>query len=107
MQDVRPRCRPPTLLARADEVDRMRRRAMIGLLGWAAAGHLAHAQAPARLVRVGILMDGPLPALHAFKNRLEQLGYSKGRNVEFMERWSDARPDQATRFAAELVAEKP
>src|SRR3954447_19621378 len=77
------------------------------MLCWAAALNASHAQAAARQLRVGILMDGPIAALGDFKVRLEQLGYSGDRNIEFIERWSDARPDRAARYAGEIVAEKP
>jgi putative ABC transport system substrate-binding protein len=85
----------------------MRRREFIGIVSLAVSPRAALAQASDRHVRVGLLMDGPLAALGAFKMRLEQLGYLEGRNLDFIERWTDARPERAMRFAAELVSEKP
>jgi putative ABC transport system substrate-binding protein len=65
------------------------------------------AQQAGRNYRVGILMDGPVPALNSFRRRMNELGYTEGRNLQLLERWTDAQPARAARVAAELATEKP
>jgi putative ABC transport system substrate-binding protein len=92
----------------------MRRRKFITLLGgtvvaWPLA---ARAQQAERMRRIGVLMslaaDDPegKARLAAFVQRLQELGWSDGRNVRIDYRWavSDA---ERTRYAAELVALAP
>lgn len=45
--------------------------------------------------------------LAAFRQGLENLGWSEGRNVHLNIRFADSRPDQYQRLAEELLAEKP
>jgi Fe2+ transport system protein FeoA len=47
-------------------------------------------------------MDGALPALKSFRQRLQELGYVEGRNLELFQRWGEARADLLTRFGTEL-----
>jgi len=93
----------------------MIRRAFITLLGGAAAAWplAARAQQPARMRRVGTLMnlvaDDPTSRVRiaAFAQGLEQLGWSEGRNVRIDIRWGENDVDRDRRYAAELVALAP
>ncbi len=92
----------------------MKRRTFISLLSGAAAAWplAARAQRPEQMRRIGVLMslaaDDPegKARLAAFVQRLQELGWSDGRNVRTDYRWavSDA---ERTRYAAELVALAP
>ena|SRR5436190_7872200 len=92
----------------------MRRRAFIGLLGGAAAawpfGARAHAE---RMRRVGLLMGYPegdvegKASAAAFQLRLQELGWTEGRNIQIDTRWAGADPNKARTFAKELVAMTP
>jgi len=92
----------------------MKRRGVITLLGGAAAWPLAaHAQQPERMRRIGVLMAFAESNLEgqanvaAFREGLQKLGWTEGRNIRIDIRWaaSDARAMQ--RFATELVALQP
>jgi len=86
----------------------MRRRKFITLLGGAAAlwPFAVHAQAPTgQLHHLGILQPGapPEPLVDAIRQRLQELGYSEGRNIAFEYRWAEGKPDRLTQLAMELV----
>ena len=93
----------------------MRRRKFIILLSGAAAWPLAaHAQQPSGMRRIGVLMgyaesDREAQAyVAAFREGLQKLGWTEGRNVRIDTRWAppgDAESRQ--RFAKELVALQP
>ena len=93
----------------------MRRRAFISLLGGAAAALplVARAQQPERMRRVGILMSGTEsdPELQArvavFRQTLEQLGWSEGRNIHIDIRFAAIRTDQYSALANEMIALHP
>ena len=96
--------------------DRLRRREFITLLGGAAAGWplSAPAQQPDRARRIAVLMgyiesDSDAQAWYAaFRDALQRLGWTEGRNTQIDTRW--ARPDDAEsmrHFAKELVAPQP
>jgi putative tryptophan/tyrosine transport system substrate-binding protein len=93
----------------------MRRREFITLLGGAAAAwpFAARAQQPAQIRRVGMLIgyaenDQETQArLSAFRQALEQLGWKEGRSIRLDYRFAPASPDEAQRFAKELVALHP
>ncbi len=92
----------------------MRRREFITLLGGAAAWPMAaEAQQPNRSQRVGVLVayaegDPEIGArLTAFRQGLEQLGWSEGRNVTVDIRFAPAGAHQEQARAQELVALKP
>src|SRR5271166_1814427 len=93
----------------------MRRRDFITLVGGAAVAWplAAHAQRPERVQRVGVLMSAAADdregqaRLAAFLERLQQLGWTDGRNVRIDTRWPGDDPDRYRRYAAELVALGP
>src|SRR5512136_1258084 len=94
----------------------MRRPEFITLLGGAAMAWplTARAQQPERMRRILVLMStaaddpgaqGPLIA--AFLQRLQQLGWTDGRNVQINTRWGGSNPDRMRRYVAELAALAP
>ena len=89
----------------------MRRRQFITLLGGAAAWPLAGA-AQQRVRRIGVLvgagneMEGRL-WLAGFRQKLDELGWAEGREVEMDVRWGGADIDYIRASAAEIVASKP
>jgi ABC-type uncharacterized transport system substrate-binding protein len=92
-----------------------RRREFITLLGGAAAVWplAARAQQPARMRRIGVLMnltadDPESPArLAAFAQGLADLGWTIGRNLRIDYRWAAGDPERIRRDADELVALAP
>jgi putative ABC transport system substrate-binding protein len=80
----------------------VRQREFIGLFGAAAAvWPLAGLAQPAdRILRVGILVNASESDLEkkselgGFRARLEELGWSEGRNIHFDYRWTDGRFDR-------------
>jgi len=95
----------------------MRRREFIlgmGLTGAALARpRAAHAQQSEQMRRVGVLMNVPPdnpegdPAVAAFRQTLQQLGWSDGRNVRIDIRWGENDVDRDRKYASELVALAP
>src|ERR1044072_4191613 len=94
----------------------MRRREFFGVLGGAAAWPLAaRAQQPDRVRRIGVLMGYPANEVEvgaayvaAFAEKLQQVGWTVGRNVRIDVRWSPPGDVEALqRFAKELVALQP
>jgi len=91
----------------------MRRREFITLIGGAAAWPLAtSAQQPDRLPRVAVLMtvdNGPdgQARLAAFRQGMEQVGWTDGRNVRIDIRWSGGNDATMRKNAAEMVALAP
>ena len=93
----------------------MKRREFMTLLGGAAVVWplAARAQQPERVRRIGVLIgyaenDPETQArLAAFRQGIEQLGWTEGRNVRIDYRFAPAGPDQAQLFAKELVALRP
>jgi putative ABC transport system substrate-binding protein len=94
----------------------VQRRNFITLLGGAAAAWplAARAQQGERMRRIGALMgyaesDSDARAWYAaFRDALQKLGWTQGRNIQVDARW--AAPDDAEsmrRFAMELVALQP
>jgi hypothetical protein len=91
--------------------DRVRRRAFITLVGGAAAAWPLAARAQ-QMRRIGIMIALPegdpelKKWLTAFRQRLEILGWSEGRNVQIDYRFSPAGA-RAAEFAKELLALNP
>jgi putative ABC transport system substrate-binding protein len=87
----------------------MKRREFIILLGCAAAWpFVAGAQQPDRVRRVGVLMgisDDPegQARVAVFRQTLAALGWTEGRNVQFIYRWSGGDVAHARQFAKELL----
>src|SRR6476660_5710720 len=88
----------------------MNRRDFITLVGGAAAAWplAARAQQPDRVRRVGVLMgiaddfEGQA-RIAVFRQALQALGWSEGRNIQFIYRWSGGDVVHARRFAKELL----
>src|SRR2546427_11171365 len=93
----------------------MKRREFLGVLGGTAVAWplAARAQMPNRVRRVGMLIGSaenapePQARLAAFRQGLETLGWTEGRNIRIDYRFAPASPDQAQSFAKELVALRP
>jgi len=93
----------------------MQRRKFLGVLGGVAAAWplVASAQQPDRVRRIGVLMgfaenDEVWQAyLTAFKQRLQDLGWTDGRNVRFDIRFTGESTERTRIAAAELVALAP
>jgi len=98
-------------------VSGIRRREFVILLGGSAAVAWPLAaraqQATDRLRRIGVLMklaESDLeaqPRLNAFQGRLQELGWTEGRNVRIDYRWTAGDYDRMRAHAAELVALGP
>src|SRR5215468_5767878 len=95
-------------------IAKMKRREFITLIGGAAAWPLAaRAQQPARTPRIGVLMayaenDREYQGhLAAFREELQKLGWTEGRNVQFDYRWAALDPEVMRQFARELIALQP
>src|ERR1700730_13071456 len=94
----------------------MRRREFITLIGGTAAGWplAARAQQDQRVRRIGVLM-GDFPennpearaAVAAFREELQGLGWTEGRNIRIDARWAAADIEAMQRFAKELVGSQP
>jgi putative ABC transport system substrate-binding protein len=91
----------------------MRRREFITLLGGAATWPLsARAQQAERVRRIGVIAGGGNDLTTqarnaAFFQRLQQLGWTEGRNVHIDVRWSAGNAAETRRHAAELAALAP
>ena len=93
----------------------MKRREFISLLGGAAATWplVARAQQSGRMPRVAVLMataesDPEIKArVHAFRQRLQELGWTDGRNIRIDYRFAAGDPTRLQAYAAELVGLAP
>jgi putative ABC transport system substrate-binding protein len=92
----------------------MRRREFITLLSGAAAWPLAaRAQQVEQVRRIGMLFgqtpNDPAvpPRIAAFRQALQQLGWTEGRNLRIDTRWSSDNADDTRKYAAELVGFVP
>jgi putative tryptophan/tyrosine transport system substrate-binding protein len=96
------------------QLDQLKRREFIALLGGAAAWPLAaRAQQSERVRRIGVLMslaaddlDGQA-RVATFRQVMEQLGWNDDRNVRIDIRWAAGDADRIRQHAAELVALTP
>ena len=72
--------------------------------------HLAQAQQPTKIVRVGYLNPGdPVSRTYrteAFRQGLKELGYVEGKNIIIEYRFAEARPERLPELARELVGLK-
>src|SRR5262249_33882031 len=93
----------------------MRRRELITLLGGAAAAWplAARGQQPERVRRVGMLMayrpsDPEMQArVQALQQELQRLGWTKGVNIQFDERWTTDDMELVRAHAVNLVELNP
>src|SRR6516165_717229 len=92
----------------------MRRREFISVLGGAAAWPLAaRAQQSERMRRIGVLMSGAADdpvgqaEAKAFRQGLQQLGWTDERNVRIDYRWAAGTVENSRKYAVELVALAP
>jgi putative tryptophan/tyrosine transport system substrate-binding protein len=89
------------------QLDQLKRREFITLLGGAAAAWplAARAQQSGKMPRVGVLvsLSAPHPFTEAFRLGMRDLGYSEGGNVAIEWRYADAQFSRAVELAAELV----
>ena len=95
----------------------MKRREFISLLGGAAAAFAsppaARAQQDRRVRRIGVLMGlvendpDAQPRIAAFRKRLQELGWTEGRNIQFDYRWMTPGGERLRADAAELVKNAP
>ena len=93
----------------------MRRREFIKLLAGAAATWppLARAQQRERMRRIGVLVayaesDPEAQArVAAFRQRLRELGWTEGHNLQMELRWGTGDPDRARTLATELISLAP
>jgi ABC-type uncharacterized transport system substrate-binding protein len=92
------------------------RREFITLLGGAAAAWplAARAQQGERVRRIGIIVGGPAAGdvegqarIDAFRQAMELLGWTTGRNLQIEYRWGMADPASIRKYAAELVGSAP
>jgi putative tryptophan/tyrosine transport system substrate-binding protein len=68
--------------------------------------HLAEAQQPAKIPRIGVLYpgsSGPSPQLDGFRHGLRELGYAEGENIAIDYRFAEGKLDRLPDLAAELV----
>ena len=93
----------------------MRRREFVSLLGgaavWPAVARAQQAQQDTK--RIGVLMTPPegepeiTGRLVAFRQRLQTLGWTEGRNLRTDVRWDAAKPERARLLATELLSYSP
>src|SRR6266540_4419031 len=65
--------------------------------------HLAEAQQPKKVPRIGVLNAGSAPRIGAFQQGLRELGYVEGKNIVIEYRFAEGKLDQLPELAAELV----
>src|SRR5262245_24143778 len=91
----------------------MKRRQFMTLIGSAVTGPLAARAQPDRIRRVGLVMafaesdpEGQTFAA-AFREGLQKLGWTEGRNIRIDSRWAAGDAEAMQRLAKELVALQP
>jgi putative ABC transport system substrate-binding protein len=68
--------------------------------------HLAEAQQPQKIPRIGYLTlssSSPSPLQEAFRDGLRQLGYVEGQNLHIEYRYAAGKAERLKELAAELV----
>ena len=97
------------------QLDQLKRREFITLVGGATAAWplAAWAQQGERVRRIALLLGFPEgdvegeASVAAFQEGLQELGWTKGRNIRIDIRWTGGVPDKARTFAKELVNASP
>jgi len=85
----------------------MKRREFIGLVGGAAAWPLtASAQQQGKIVTIGVLAIEPWSPIDTFRQALDDLGYSEGKNVRFEYRYAKGNNERLPELANDLVGLK-
>src|SRR5262249_27356013 len=93
-----------------------RRREVVTLLGGAGVAWplAARAQQPERMRRIGVLSGGGVADdpdeqgyIGAFIQRLQQLGWTDGRNMRIDTRWGAGNADNIRKYSVELAALAP
>src|SRR5262245_997488 len=105
----------PLWLGQQMQVDRLRRREFITLLGGTAVAWPlgARAQRSSGVRRIGVLESGREDdpwikgRLAAFRQGLQRVGWSEGHNVHIDYHFAAGRGDQYQVLAKELVAQQP
>ena len=81
---------------------------LVGLL--LASVHLADAQQPKKIARIGLLFQSSpsftSPQIDALRQELRELGYVEGRNVSFERRYAEGELNRLAALAGELVRSK-
>jgi putative ABC transport system substrate-binding protein len=85
----------------------VRAAALVFLCGFLLPPVVAHAQATAKVYRIGVLGNEDNPPWEGLRQGLRDLGYVDGRNITFEWRWSGGFTDRLPALARELVALKP
>jgi putative ABC transport system substrate-binding protein len=93
----------------------VKRRAFITLLGGSVAAWplVVRAQQVEQMRHIGVIFGGPAndsdiqARLAAFRQMLQQLGWTEGRNVRIESRWGAGNADNTRKYAAELAALTP
>ena len=82
----------------------MKRREFIGVVGGAAAWPLtASAQQQGKIVTIGVLAIEPWSPIDTFRQALDDLGYSEGKNVRFEYRYAKGNNERLPELANDLV----
>jgi putative tryptophan/tyrosine transport system substrate-binding protein len=83
----------------------LQRREFITLLCGAAAWPVAaRAQQPARIRRIGLMANLPLRPIESFRRKLQELGFTEGKNLIVDYRFAEGSDDRYPAFAGELVS---
>jgi putative ABC transport system substrate-binding protein len=88
------------------QLDQLRRREFITLLGGAAAAWplAARTQQTKKMPRIGVLWPNPPATFEPMRQGLKDFGYVEGQNIAFEFRWAEGKLDQLPELAAALWA---
>ena len=92
----------------------MKRRKFVSLFAGAAAWPLlAHADNAERMRRIGVLLGNTegdpqsVEGMSAFRQAMQELGWTEGRNLQIDLRWGRAEPERMQLLAHQLVEQRP